>query len=908
VGYLGDMRELFDTIQNCQQPERPQDVDATNNPRVLFLASVGITATAGFIYLGDLDPKAAQLLAEFRSKLREAYGNMLTAWTRAFDPTDRGGVDVERFTKQCSKVGFLGDAALLFTMLRGHHAQNFLTLHDFDIQAYRAHTRDDPGMITEDGHKRLSPFEMSFDERQDSSVRIKWARAQSCASRATLASTHQEEREADVNSDSLATLKAQLIRKHGSLTIAWRESLDPLNVGKLTREDFLKAVRQRVGYSGDMKKLWEEIAKQRVAKGDEADVLMASKQGLAAGSFVTLHDLDPKAAEALWNLRAFLLDKYGNIVSGWREGLDPWNRGRLEEEEFKRRLGELGFEGDVHQLFRHLRGESSRRFITISDLDLGAAQAYYRGDAGAVTVHGTKVGASSPTREWPGRKEVVEEMMGEKPNHTVRDPARHTRATVWSQKLGKTYRSMVEERSEEEKGKQMLNMTLNGFRKMLESRFGTCVAAWRCALDTEGLNRLSFGHFREALNRMGGCEGSVKHLWAEFDTRKEGQVTLQDLDPEAFGLLARFREALLLCHPSGLQEAWHKGLDVGGIEKLSEDVFLDHCKDMALDLEPKDLERSFQLMLPEHRSGRRHLIVDDLHTVLLLGVPLPDRMKAWTGSHCPAETPGRRKQLAEIAKNHRLEIGLDMRAEDFKKLLTRSFGSLYAGWVKYMDITQADRVPMGEFVQRAKAIGAAGNVKELFAAIDTENRGYIMLRDLDPEVSEAVANFHGLIAEKYGSVREAWKKALDPKGIGRVGLEDFERGCTVLGYLGNAKRLFQLLRPENGRPYLYLDDLGHQAKAEFTSPPSSPKGSLKESFKETATSIGPPPRPTSRGNGQRQGRGASKEKGWRSPGSVSASSESTRLPSESRGGSPTRHIEARSVGPTVEAGASMSPT
>jgi Ca2+-binding EF-hand superfamily protein len=144
-----------------------------------------------------------------------------------------------------------------------------------------------------------------------------------------------------------------------------------------------------------------------------------------------------------------------------------------------------------------------------------------------------------------------------------------------------------------------------------------------------------------------------------------------------------------------------------------------------------------------------------------------------------------------------------------------------------------NHVPLNEFAQRAKNIGVSGNVKKLFKDIDTANKGFITLEDLDREANEEIVKFQEKALERYGNLAEA-AKALDVDGNGRVDEEDFLQGVASLGYAPNdAKRLFALLRPERGRPFFCPKDLkplslAIQSQALSSPAISSPAHSCKE--------------------------------------------------------------------------------
>merc|ERR1719230_2325137 len=67
--------------------------------------------------------------------------------------------------------------------------------------------------------------------------------------------------------------------------------------------------------------------------------------------------------------------------------------------------------------------------------------------------------------------------------------------------------------------------SLDGFKQLLETRFGNLVRAWRKGLDTSGDGKLSFTEFCNSCRAI-GYTGNLKKLWNELDVDKSGFVSL----------------------------------------------------------------------------------------------------------------------------------------------------------------------------------------------------------------------------------------------------------------------------------------------------------------------------------------------------------------------------------------------
>jgi len=779
IGYLGDVRVLWSALGAEEK---------------------------GVLRLVDLDPEADAMLNEFNSVLEEKYGNMLQAWTQHFDAYKCGYIGKKAFEQKCAEHGLGANAATLFQLLQdkselGDAKGRRLTLQEFCPQASKAFHRDDFSMLTEGKDKPLaSPMNRSFEERQDGTFSNKWARKQSELSRDALKQSITMQMSMDHGCHDLGELHELLERRYGSVAAAWRQALDPLGQLQLSREELAKRVRA-VGFGGDIRLLWKQLAKEE-------------------SGFVTLHDFDPEAAELLWSFRSFLLEKYCNLVTAWRKGLDPNMAGRLDEGEFLRSCAYISFPGDAKKLFFILRAEPHKRYITIADVDPRAEEAYFRGDNKASTMGSRDASVVHSPKKWPGRAESPGSVSSPS---SVTD--KHTRITKWSEELGRRFRHTVVQSKKEELGRQMGITTLESFRKLLVSRYGSTVAAWRADVDPEGLNRLTFSMFCAAMQRIGGYTGNLKQLWDTLDPDCRGWFSFKELDEDSFNQIQAFRQALLGKYPS-LSQVWHKGLAYDGVERVDQEVFLDRCGKMNLEgWGEKQLPKMLRLLLPGHLSGRRLVQIEDLK-VLLFGVERTDRRAIWLGE-APATA---QSQLQSPTSGHNNTMTSTMGAEEvafgdrpnelpihgpeaLKKLLIAQFGSVYSGWFRHLDVTEAGRVPMVEFAKRVKAIGVTGSVTKLFREIDATNRGYITLQDLDTELAQMIEDFMRLARKKYGCLANSFKH-MDVGHKGNLNIEDFVKGCSLIGFPGNAKKLFLAMQPEKGRTFLFLSDWGHQAVGE----------------------------------------------------------------------------------------------
>lgn len=853
----------------------------------------------GVLRLRHLDRKSDELMEGFHNTLCDKYGNMLNAWQTAFDPNGRSLIDEAAFVKQCTEEGVEGDLVQLFHDLLDDPLKQKqykkMSLREFDLAAYQAYARMDTDMIVEaQKYEKTNPLEMSFEERQDNMFSVKWTRAQSKISRTEMAERTKQENEADVGCETLKTLKAMLTKKYKNLAIAWKVALDPLGQGHLSKEDWYNAVRNRVGFHGDLRQLWNEAAKP-------------------GAGHISLYDLDPQAVQVLWDFRAFLLEAYGDIMTAWHQGLDPKKRGKIEEEDFAKRLKDMGYEDDVKKLWQLLLAEPHRKYIVLRDIDAKAADAFFRGDDKALTLYGTKSGPRASPSKWTGKllspkndEEEGEEAAArgssskdpntpkslqlpgtpsKRPNSSQsvssRAPSnqsvarshagddeenavyRPTRIAIWSEELGARKRQGAEMRLRQEMDLQVGPKCLDDYRRQLVNGCGSLAAAWRYRMDTECTGRMSFMQFVMAIDRTGGYSGSVKQLWAEISGERD-EATFQDLDPDGFELLQAFG-MWIVDNYENFPGFW-KTIEKYNDEQLDEEDFVGRCLETGLEgISKREMKRIFKMLLPEPSTGRTKLIQPDLQ-VLMIAMPVESKqvmkrsltektvgVEKTTSSEktdreeesmaspssspksplrppSPAspQSPATPRSPSRVKCSPELPV---ISVQEFRRTLKRLYGSVHAGWVKYLDVTEVGRVPKGEFVNRARAIGVTGHVAALFAEIDVDNKGFITLQDLDPEVSKITKQFFRKVQETYGSIEEAWPKAFDVSKRRVVGKKEFAKGCEAIGFEGDANKLFSFLQPEAGRTFLELADLGRHAAATVKAPELPPISA--EEFRNT---------------------------------------------------------------------------
>jgi len=354
----------------------------------------------------------------------------------------------------------------------------------------------------------------------------------------------------------------------------------------------------------------------------------------------------------------------------------------------------------------------------------------------------------------------------------------------------------------------------------LKKKHGSTMAAWRAHFDPELSGKACWGKFI-IVAQDSAYSGSFKSLWAELAGDKT-TISFRDLDPDSANILDEFRD-WMVSNCDNIVKAWRTVIDSENRVAIDEAEFLN--KMVGKVKTPKKL---FKLLLI--RLGQRSIMVEDLEA-LLVSVPAKERKAIWDGStENTKASPGHAGASASMKPGSPVSAGHSPEASDnrqhikqqieefksldsvcddlkgYKKLLKANNGSLFSGWRKELDVDGNGVVTFKDFARACQVRGVKA-VPKIWAEFDTNSDGQISLFELDPECSQLFNPLEQLLVEKCGSTKEGWRQVFDKENILRCERGKFVTQCKVLGFQGDANRLFTLLRPEPGRTYLAYDDL-----------------------------------------------------------------------------------------------------
>eukprot|EP00747_Dinoflagellata_sp_TGD_P108845 gnl/TRDRNA2_/TRDRNA2_170538_c1_seq1.p1 gnl/TRDRNA2_/TRDRNA2_170538_c1~~gnl/TRDRNA2_/TRDRNA2_170538_c1_seq1.p1 ORF type:complete len:954 (+),score=191.39 gnl/TRDRNA2_/TRDRNA2_170538_c1_seq1:1-2862(+) len=309
--------------------------------------------------LKDLDNEAAELLDKFREGLLAQHPSILEAWWKGLDKEGAGKLDEEQFIASVQRLGGCGvkNPKRMFKFLLNRIGQRSLAPED--LEPLLIGVPPDDRLSTwsvpkEDGTADLTgpaPSHYKTPEPSSGSKTLGLPTPLECQRMKSPRAQIDEMREAyhgrDKVMNTLDGFKKMLVVKYGSLFAAWRHFLDADHNGIVTATDFSIACR-KLGVK-ENRALWKAIDENQNGQ-------------------ISIHELDFDLGEAFEEFENLLIEQYGSTKEGWRKGLDLKGSLRLEEEDWCKRLRAIGYSKDPLKLYKMLRPEPGRAYLTYDDI------------------------------------------------------------------------------------------------------------------------------------------------------------------------------------------------------------------------------------------------------------------------------------------------------------------------------------------------------------------------------------------------------------------------------------------------------------------------------------------------------------------------------------------------------------
>eukprot|EP00929_Paragymnodinium_shiwhaense_P070802 TRINITY_DN3591_c0_g1_i1.p1 TRINITY_DN3591_c0_g1~~TRINITY_DN3591_c0_g1_i1.p1 ORF type:complete len:1479 (-),score=439.91 TRINITY_DN3591_c0_g1_i1:263-4699(-) len=711
----------------------------------------------GYVSLTQVDPTADEMLREFRTLLVKKYGSIMKAWQEGLDHNKNGSLEIHELKAALPVIGFKGDPEQLFKLLIAERGRHIITFADLDPLATQAYYRGDmramlmppPPDDEEEGEgKSQSP-----NARRGSTSLSSWSKQLGRMTRDAMAANERERKEKLAGCSSLDAFKAVLKLKYGNLVCAWRNALDTDQSGAISFGELCHALRKEA-FNGSIKEVWKTM--------DDDD-----------SGLISLSELDAVANAAIEHFRAFLVEKFGGIVKVWPH-FDPEKRIRVEEEQFLEGCKKIGYdpgsEKKLKRLFKYMPVEKGRRYICVEDLE----------------VFLIGVPKSKKQLTWTGVQETKDEQA--------------KRELQASQKA-----------RAKQKDKLMGASNLPDFKKMLQTQYGTLVAAWRSVLDTDGNGKLTYVEVMMALRNI-SFHGNVKELWAD----------LEAAEAEALGKKSK-TQAAQPANASAAEAGAEGGAATGQAAPDSPKAAPDSPK--AAPDSPKAAPDSPKASGKQKHGNTNKELHGDVISLLALD--------------------------AEAFKQ----------IKEFREFLVEKFKGLEPAWKKHFDEKERKLIEEADFVHKCiqldycqdtpkklkklyknmlpgrarKTISVEDFVATLLIGVEAVNRVVVQYGRSVAEINHnlglefreeqakkkdaenalvkgmsSLEDFKHVIVAKYGTSVAAWRNALDNDGNGRLSFNEFTQAVRGLNFNGNLKELFKKLDADKSG-LIQLNDLDPEA-------------------------------------------------------------------------------------------------
>mmetsp|Transcript_45527 Transcript_45527/g.145172 ORF Transcript_45527/g.145172 Transcript_45527/m.145172 type:complete len:702 (+) Transcript_45527:86-2191(+) len=286
---------------------------------------------------------------------------------------------------------------------------------------------------------------------------------------------------------------------------------------------------------------------------------------------------------------------------------------------------------------------------------------------------------------------------------------------------------------------------IDSFCEFLTAKFGSVTKAWRCTLDINRNGSLLFPEFIDALTRV-NWHGDASALWSALLGRAlrnsdDPAVGLRELSPEDSCCLEGFKD--WACQQFGGTVAMFRALNSEPNGSLTLKEFEDACAKHGysgipsaifygiLDLDGVGSISLQDMAVLESDALLRELTLNPVFEMGLEAAKASARQRRNRDLlHCQA----RKNALREFRSRVRAVSG----------------GSFIRGWRSILDQNGNLAVSNIELLKGCRKIGFRGNVVALWKAMDVDDDGTALLREVDVRMAMVLAMFKKWAAEKYG--------------------------------------------------------------------------------------------------------------------------------------------------------------
>lgn len=331
-------------------------------------------------------------------------------------------------------------------------------------------------------------------------------------------------------------------------------------------------------------------------------------------------------------------------------------------------------------------------------------------------------------------------------------------------------------------------------RLMVETK-GSALVAWVKHFDSNNDGRISVKEFTKGMRDLGytGTHEDLLKMWKEVDTDNSGVITFDEIDNDANEAWSMFRR--------WLAEKFENEKEA--VKALGENHWSEDLNEYIVS------EASFCKVLIE--LDWRHGLQEDLYECLdrdgygfLTAACLP---------FFPAEKQKQKLRAAALARcgvKWTLKVEQQAKVEqalmDFAEFMRKKYsGNTFRGWISGLDKDRSMSLMQPELFKACSRLGFPGDMRALWTALNSDNKGFCTIDDVDPFAAQIVAEFTDLLRTKFGSVSLGFR-GLDRKNAKRLKAEEFAAELRRIGF-ARGKYIYYSVISEPGARYLKEEDL-----------------------------------------------------------------------------------------------------
>ncbi|CAD7952859.1 unnamed protein product [Amoebophrya sp. A25] len=305
------------------------------------------------------------------------------------------------------------------------------------------------------------------------------------------------------------------------------------------------------------------------------------------------------------------------------------------------------------------------------------------------------------------------------------------------------------------------------FRMRLRRGYGSVRKGWIEAIDKNGRGYLGFSEFCNAARTI-GADTNMRHLWQELE--KDGHVSLAEVDPKGHAVTKDLKYFMIDTYGSILR-AWNDFVDPEKKDHLRMAVFISRCAELGWN---GDAKKVF-----EHVNTNGVEVIGSSSGYITL--------KDFCEESALARSRGAKDSWAGVETPHKKKKGTSPTASPMSTQQSWASGGK-------LSTTGGKSHPSG--AKSPMMTTAASGFSAITAPPlpDEAVTDYSNLPDPNYTTCRVTMAFLGTLKRKFATTRDAWYKALDPKGKGMLTYDEFADACKKrLQYYGSVDKVFKTL-------------------------------------------------------------------------------------------------------------------